>query len=158
MPFDRVNQNEADGVGAIDGQRGGVTEYQYSSIMDYGAAFNSDVHGIGKYDEAAILFGYAGKVEVFKNLSRNNKYLLKGSAETIFSSHPWKVTNTNYSCLPSFEDRISPAEDALTEKIHYSWLPLIFSDAPAPGAGDASAAVSAAIEAGLRTLVQTIEN
>ena len=145
----QVSQPEADGVGAIDGQRGGVTEYQYSSIMDYGAAFNSDVHGIGKYDEAAILFGYAGKVEVFKNLSRNNKYLLKGSAETILSSHPWKVTNTNYSCLPSFEDRISPAEDALTEKIHYSWLPLIFSDAPAPGAGDSSAAVSAAIEAGI---------
>ena len=85
------------------------------SIMDYGAAFNSDVHGIGKYDEAAILFGYAGKVEVFKNLSRNNQYLLKGSAETILK-HPWSLGLTSYSCLPSFEDRISPAEDALTEK------------------------------------------
>ena len=144
-----ISQNEAEGVGAEDGQRGGITEYQYSSIMDYGAAFNSDVHGIGKYDEAAILFGYAGKVEVFKNLSRNNQYLLKGSAETILSSHPWSLGLTSYSCLPSFEDRISPAEDALTEKIHYSWLPLIFSESPAPSGGNAAAAVDAAVEAGI---------
>ncbi|MEK6608414.1 MAG: zinc-dependent metalloprotease, partial [Myxococcota bacterium] len=42
-----------------------IREYQYSTVMDYGGTFHSDVHGIGKYDEAAIAFGYAGYVQVF---------------------------------------------------------------------------------------------
>ncbi len=39
----------------IDGQ---MRDYQYSSIMDYGYSFQSDLMGIGRYDEAAIAFGY----------------------------------------------------------------------------------------------------
>ncbi len=42
-----------------------LAEKAYSSIMDYHADFNSDFAGIGKYDEAAIAFGYAGALEVF---------------------------------------------------------------------------------------------
>src|SRR5205823_9358424 len=47
-----------------------MAQYQYSTIMDYGSRMNSDVKGIGKYDNAAILFAYAGGgepgyVEVF---------------------------------------------------------------------------------------------
>lgn len=42
-----------------------LSEYQYSSIMDYGARFNSDIHGLGKYDLAAIKFVYGGLVETF---------------------------------------------------------------------------------------------
>ncbi len=38
------------------------TSTQYSSIMDYGARVNSDNRGIGKYDDAAILFAYSGGV------------------------------------------------------------------------------------------------
>ncbi len=60
----------------IDGK---MYQYQYSSIMDYGMRFNSDIQGLGKYDEAAILFAYtsgtydpavgveAGYVEVYEN-------------------------------------------------------------------------------------------
>ena len=33
-------------------------EIQYSSIMDYSSAFNTDFGGIGRYDEAAVIFGY----------------------------------------------------------------------------------------------------
>ncbi|HET6150031.1 MAG TPA: zinc-dependent metalloprotease [Polyangia bacterium] len=40
-----------------------ISEYQYSTVMDYGAKFNSDVHGLGKYDEAAIRFGYGQLVD-----------------------------------------------------------------------------------------------
>ena len=45
----------------------GIREWQYSSIMDYGAEFNSDLQGLGKYDKAAMKFSYAGDgyVEVF---------------------------------------------------------------------------------------------
>jgi hypothetical protein len=39
-------------------------EFAYSTVMDYGARFNSDVHGLGKYDHAAIRFGYGGLVDI----------------------------------------------------------------------------------------------
>ena len=45
---------------------GRMREYEYSSIMDYHSRFNSDIHGLGKYDEAAIAFAYAGQVESFE--------------------------------------------------------------------------------------------
>jgi hypothetical protein len=44
------------------------TEHQYSTIMDYGAKFNSDVLGLGKYDQAAIKFGYGGMIEMWDPL------------------------------------------------------------------------------------------
>lgn len=44
-----VTQNQAEGD---------IGSEEYSSIMDYTARFNSDWSGIGKYDEAAILFAY----------------------------------------------------------------------------------------------------
>ncbi|MCA9539517.1 MAG: zinc-dependent metalloprotease [Myxococcales bacterium] len=39
----------------------------YSSIMDYAGRYTIDGQGIGKYDRAAIMFGYANKVEVYKD-------------------------------------------------------------------------------------------
>jgi len=45
------------------------TEYQYTSIMDYGGRFNSDLHGLGKYDYAAIRFGYTQLVDVYADTS-----------------------------------------------------------------------------------------
>jgi hypothetical protein len=43
----------------------GMREYQYTSIMDYNAAFNSDFQGLGKYDHACHMYQYANMVEVF---------------------------------------------------------------------------------------------
>ena len=37
---------------------GQMLEKQYSSIMDYGLTFNSDFQGLGRYDRAAIVYGY----------------------------------------------------------------------------------------------------
>ena len=45
--------------------RAGMRELQYASVMDYGARFTSDIHGIGLYDAAAIRFGYGQLVDVF---------------------------------------------------------------------------------------------
>ncbi len=42
-----------------------LPEYRYASIMDYGARFNSDTKGLGKYDHAAIKFVYGGHVAAF---------------------------------------------------------------------------------------------
>lgn len=55
------------GALSVEEVTGGIGEYQYSSVMDYGAEFNSDLMGLGKYDKAAMKFAYAGDgyVEVF---------------------------------------------------------------------------------------------
>lgn len=42
-----------------------LSEFGYSTVMDYGAKFNTDIHGLGKYDFAAIKFGYGQLVETF---------------------------------------------------------------------------------------------
>lgn len=46
-------------------KRGRMTELQYSTVMDYGARFNASIRGLGKYDYAAIRFGYGDLVEAF---------------------------------------------------------------------------------------------
>ena len=42
-----------------------IYNHAYSSVMDYSARYTLDERGPGKYDRAALLFGYANKVEVF---------------------------------------------------------------------------------------------
>jgi hypothetical protein len=41
--------------------------YAYSSVMDYAGRYTIDGAGVGRYDRAAILFGYAQKIEVFRD-------------------------------------------------------------------------------------------
>ncbi|WP_373047400.1 zinc-dependent metalloprotease [Vulgatibacter sp.] len=53
------------GVSTLECLRG--SELKQASIMDYGAKFNSDFLGLGKYDKAAIAFGYGQLVEVFED-------------------------------------------------------------------------------------------
>ena len=60
---------------------GGELENQYSSIMDYGAAWDTDLNGLGHYDKAAIKYGYANTVEVFTNANGNLSPLAAGSAD-----------------------------------------------------------------------------
>ncbi len=58
-----------------------LSEFAYASVMDYGARFNSDVHGLGKYDSAAIRFGYGQMIDLipdsyeFHNQLRNDLLL-----------------------------------------------------------------------------------
>jgi hypothetical protein len=40
-----------------------LSEYAYASVMDYGSRFNSDVRGLGRYDKAAIRFGYGQLID-----------------------------------------------------------------------------------------------
>ena len=53
-------------------------DYEYSSIMDYHGTVNGDFQGIGRYDEAAILFAYSGGtkpgyVEVFEGARASSR-------------------------------------------------------------------------------------
>ena len=65
-PEFRLNDSAMVALAAETDDKGvSVREYQYSSIMDYGGRWWSDLQGLGKYDRAAILYGYANKVEVW---------------------------------------------------------------------------------------------
>ncbi len=56
--LDPISDNEE----GLSGQPG-IAEFEYSTIMDYGYDFNTDLHGIGAYDLAAMKFIYGGVVE-----------------------------------------------------------------------------------------------
>jgi uncharacterized protein DUF4953 len=66
-----------------------LSEYAYASVMDYGARFNSDVHGLGKYDSAAIRFGYG---ELFDNID--------GAEESAWTGLRSDITLQDYTRLP----------------------------------------------------------
>jgi len=46
----------------VDGK---MIEFQYSTVMDYTSRFNSEIHGLGKYDHAYMRFVYGDLVETF---------------------------------------------------------------------------------------------
>jgi hypothetical protein len=67
-----------------------ISEYQWSSLMDYGAKFNSDFNGLGKWDIAAINYAYGGHVRVFNALKddTNDTRMTLGLIQT-FRSFSW---------------------------------------------------------------------
>jgi hypothetical protein len=88
-----------------DQVKGRMREYQYSSIMDYFSKFNSDIHGLGKWDEAALVFGHTGYVEVFDNASKEAKIVMR----------------QRYSdCSPRYESIPNLAYSPVLEQWHYS--------------------------------------
>ena len=64
--WDLKQENLQYGAPMTENQKNlGMTELQYSTVMDYGARFNADIRGLGKYDYAAIRFGYGNLIETF---------------------------------------------------------------------------------------------
>lgn len=51
-------------------RNGRIYDHAYSSIMDYAGRYTIDGQGVGKYDRAAILFGYGEHMEVFRDTGR----------------------------------------------------------------------------------------
>jgi hypothetical protein len=90
-----------------------MTEWQYSSIMDYGLKLNDLLHGIGLYDEAAIKFGYGGIVQVFKqkpDVKDWMKYLADPQTDTD----------------PTAKPPVRPDADLLEQlfkRVHYTQIP-----------------------------------
>lgn len=46
------------------------TEWQYTTVMDYMGRVNGDIHSLGKYDYAAIKFGYTQLVDTYTDASK----------------------------------------------------------------------------------------
>ncbi len=107
-------------------------EYQYSSIMDYGARVNSQNRGTGKYDDAAILFAYAGGfepgwVEVFNELRPN--YQSPNITVPLDNQAKVFVTRGAHVEIPlAHVEHYTPASNFYTDKYHYTTLPFHFAD------------------------------
>ncbi len=65
-----VDPESPDELGMGADAHPGIEEYAYSSIMDYGYDFNTDLHGLGSYDKAMMKFVYGNAVETFQPGSR----------------------------------------------------------------------------------------
>ena len=110
--------------GTFDQLSGGLQEYEYSSIMDYGGKANADWQGVGKYDEAAILFAYSGStspgyVEVFDSpLPTETRAFDASNGQTIL------ITGAGYDLPVLNAARINTGVPGYTERFHYSTVPL----------------------------------
>ncbi len=99
---------------------GRMQEYQYSSIMDYGMKFNTDFHGLGKWDHAAVLLGYANAVEVFETpradvVTRLKDYMLRLGYSPEFDFEDY-VAET-------WENRTHPQDPHPLKHFNYTHMP-----------------------------------
>jgi hypothetical protein len=123
--LDAAKPNQAQ----IDGRMG---ELQYSTIMDYGSRMNSDIHGIGKYDNAAILFAYAGGaepgyVEVFNDYRRD----YQNPNVTVPTDNAMKqlVIRGAQTEIPlTLATHYTPVSSMYSDRFHYTTLPFHFAD------------------------------
>ncbi len=70
-----------------------IEEYAYSSIMDYGYDFNTDLVGLGSYDRAAMKFIYGNAVEVLPSTSAVAKQIAPIHSSPI--NEQWLVKRTD---------------------------------------------------------------
>lgn len=116
------------GATSVDEVTGAIREYQYSSIMDYGAEFNADLQGLGRYDKAAMKFSYAGDgfVEVFPTAKQDNNTQLLWASLSVFQSSyglpsplalsydPTALAAINYTSYPTlFNDGASGLDERM---------------------------------------------
>ncbi len=102
-------------------------DYEYSSIMDYSGKINGDWTGVGKYDEAAIIFAYSGDtapgyVEVFEGARRESRDFA-GSDGALM-----KISGAGLDLPIINAQRSTPSVPNYTERFHYSVSPLHFGD------------------------------
>jgi len=115
----------ASGTQAQEAQ--GLHDGEYSSIMDYSAKINGDWHGIGKYDEAALLFVYSGDsqpgyVEVFDG-ARRVKQDFPGSDGKLLT-----VSGAGLDLPVTNAQHTHPGIRNYTERYHYTTVPLHFGE------------------------------
>lgn len=113
-----------------------MQEFAYASIMDYGPRMNGDIHGLGKYDHAAILFAYSGTtqpgyVEVF-NQTRTDYDNPTNVIETTNMSRPIKVRGAHVEMPLTHVEHFTPYSTMYTDRFHYTTLPFHFAEKGQP--------------------------
>jgi hypothetical protein len=105
---------------------GDIGTKMYSSIMDYHSRFNGDWNGIGKYDEAAILFAYTfGTYDDLPSSHTGSIPVEEGFVE-VFNNLPSSVYLPQYDqnvdpsgLFHSYDDRYASSQHPL-EDFHYT--------------------------------------
>lgn len=127
----KLPRTPADLKAAAEGTEGqrlnSMHNYEYSSIMDYHGKRNGDWAGLGKYDEAAIIFAYSGDmnpgyVEVFRS-ARGTTERFNGSDGTQMS-----ITGAAVDLPMVNATATTPLIYNYTERYHYSTVPLHFGE------------------------------
>jgi hypothetical protein len=86
-----------------------LTDYAYTSIMDYNGNWNGDFMGLGKYDVAAIAYAYGGLRQVF-DTTMNNAGI---ATMQTFSEYSYpaplslgndRATSVHYTAFPTYAD------------------------------------------------------
>lgn len=137
-----------------DPQKAGkMNEFEYSTVMDYPSRFNGDIHGLGKYDAAAVAFGYTGYVEAFDpdayvaaewdRLAADERFENNADADLVLEDPQAQADRIEYvttnlrntlwlrlsDCTGMFEERSSPGMRSPVEVFHYTQLPdMLFGD------------------------------
>jgi hypothetical protein len=122
-----------------------ITEYQYSSTMEYARKPNSDISGLGMYDYAAIAFSYVNMVEVFNEAPSKLKVravfdpVTGNFSSSTVSRSPNKVKTMldvdDYTYTAAGATDTDPEGDQIRDNQwtywHYSTLPVMFYKADA---------------------------
>lgn len=97
-----------------------MREYQYSSIMDYSSAFNTDFGGVGPYDDQAILFAYTTGVDRTALLEPNDPDYNRQEMGYV---EVWEnLPGDAYSILRSYEGARGIGYRHPLEQYHYSTI------------------------------------
>jgi hypothetical protein len=91
-----------------------LSEHAYASVMDYGARFNSDVWGLGKYDAAAIRFGYG---QLFDMIEQSRASSWTGPAGDLTLSD--SIFVRDYKRLPTLTGGVQTFDEAATTVAPY---------------------------------------
>lgn len=132
----------------------GMHDFEYSSIMDYAAKGNGDWKGVGKYDEAAIIFAYSGVTNPATGITEPGYVEVFDSARQTTAkargSDGAEVTLQGAGLdIPLFNaQHYNVNVRQFTERYHYSTVPLRFADASTSSVLE-GAALTAAIDNGL---------
>ena len=95
----------------------GMRQLQYSSIMDYGFSWQSDLNGIGRYDEAALIFGYTSHLREDVDCEEVNSEAEKKRTHTCVKPirglvEVFKKTRGELACAGHLLDPPTPTEKA----------------------------------------------
>ncbi|MCB9738272.1 MAG: zinc-dependent metalloprotease [Deltaproteobacteria bacterium] len=95
----------------------GMDDHRYSSIMEYAGRFHADMKGLGRYDYAAIAFGYGELVEVWGDKAKAG-LLAHGMTRALWEEARYLAVGD-----PSLADPEAVIGHATRGFVHYSQIP-----------------------------------
>lgn len=125
-----------------------MKEFRYSSIMDYGAKFSSDIAGLGKYDIAAIKFGYGDLIETWQHPDQIVTSITDANGAAVPVSLADALFLENYQAIPSLVggyQNLSARQDVDYGQWQQQYVTGVTQNAAAAAAGSPAAYSSAEV-------------